>query len=337
MDGAPDIYRYADYRRFLSDYYAYAKASQYGFSFRLFSRRAGLRSSNYLRLVMDGARNLSREAAGKFARGCELRGKDADFFCDLVDYGQATTTAERKRCYERLSSHRKFRNVHKLDPAQAAYHSTWYMPAIRELVRRSDFVEDPKWIAGQLLPRISVQQAQRALSLLLKLQLLERGPSGQLRQAAPLLTTGPGPLGHHIYSYHHMMLERAGAALDELERDERELSCITVGVSQAKFEALKERVRAFRKQLLQDAEVDEATERVVQINFQLFPLSAKPQGQGADLGPGADETAGDAGGRNTGAALNEAPGDVVPGGQTVGLQGPPEAGTATGETRRRQS
>lgn len=267
------MFDYVDYRRFLADYYAHEKAQRYGFSFRVFSRRAGIRSSNYLRLVIDGERNLTRAMAERFATGCELSGSAQEFFCDLVEYGQASSTRERKRAYDRLGGYRQFRAARKLDAAQAAYHSTWYLPAIRELVRHPHFTPDPGWIARQLLPRISTREAKRGLSLLCELGLLVDDGDGQLRQADPLVTTGPGPLGHHIYSYHHMMLERAGAALDALDRTERELSCVTLTVSEAKFEEIKARVRAFRRQLLHEAEQEDQPERVVQVNFQLFPLS----------------------------------------------------------------
>jgi uncharacterized protein (TIGR02147 family) len=73
-----------------------------------------------------------------------------------------------------------------------------------------------------------------------------------------------------------MMLERAGYALDHVAHDEREVSCITVCVSDVQLRALKERVRAFRRELLQQAELGNEPERVVQINFQLFPMSAAP-------------------------------------------------------------
>lgn len=272
----PSVYEYGDYRRFLADYYAHQKEHQYGFSFRVFSRRAGIRSTNYLRLVIDGKRNLTKSMAVQFARGCELSGTEADFFCELVEYCQAQSQQERSRSYERLAGYRQFRAVRKLDAAQARYHSSWYVPAIRELVRRPDFQEDPKWIAAQLVPRISAREASRALALLLRLSLLERGADGRLQQATPLVTTGPGPLGHHVYGYHHAMLERAGDALDRMDRTERELSSITVCVSQSKLEELKERVRVFRRQLLQEAELEGVPERVVQINFQLFPLSVGP-------------------------------------------------------------
>jgi uncharacterized protein (TIGR02147 family) len=269
----PNVFEYGDYRRFLADCYAFEKAARYGFSVRVFARRARIRSSNYLRLVIDGKRNLSRPMAERFAQGCGLQGQELDFFCELVEYGQAKSSAERNRSYERLARFRQFRSVRQLDGAQAEYHSTWYLPAIRELCRRSDFVEDPRWIARQLLPRISATQAKRALATLLRLSLLERDDSGRLRQAAPLVTTGTGPLGHHVFNFHHMMLERAGHALDHVAHDEREVSCITVCVSDAQLAELKQRLRAFRRELLQQAELGNTPERVVQVNFQLFPMS----------------------------------------------------------------
>jgi uncharacterized protein (TIGR02147 family) len=272
----PNVYSYADYRRFLADHYAYAKAAEYGFSFRAFSARAGIRSSNYLKLVIDGERNLSPAMAVRFAKGCGLSGERAEFFCELVAYGQAETLSERNRGYERLYRFRPFRAVHQLAKEQADYHSQWYLPAIRELTRRADFSEDPSWIAAQLVPKISAAQAEKALATLLKLRLLERTPDGtgsRLQQQSALVTTGSGPLGHQIVSFHHMMLERAGHALDHSSRAERDISCLTLCVSSAKLEEIKRRVRALRQELLQAAELEDQPERVVQVNFQIFPLS----------------------------------------------------------------
>jgi uncharacterized protein (TIGR02147 family) len=285
------VYSYSDYRLFLADHYAYAKA-HHSFSFRAFSQRAGIRSSNYLRLVIDGDRNLSAPMAARFAKGCGLTGDRAEFFCELVAYCQADSVAERNRGYERLFRFRPFRAVHQLAREQAAYHTEWYVPAIRELVRRADFQDDPAWIALQLEPKISPAQAEKALATLLKLGLLRRQPAqlgGRLEQTSELVTTGAGPLGHHIFSFHHMMLERAGYALDHSPRDQRDISCLTLCVSDAKRRELEQRVRAFRKELLQAAELDDKPERVVQINFQVFALSVPVESPNASQSPDEDE------------------------------------------------
>ena len=273
-----NVFLYLDYREFLRDFYRQRKASEYGFSHRAFSRRAGLRSTNYLKLVMDGERDLTPEMANQFAKGCRLTDREADYFCELVAFNQARDARERERCHARLQRYREYRRIHWLDAAQTAYHSTWYLPAIRELAARKDFRDDPKWIAEQLQPRITTAQAQKALATLEELGLLSRDGSGRLQQASALVSTGCGPLGHHIINYHRTMLAQAAGALDTVPREEREISSVTLCVSQEVLLDLKERIREFRRELLQLAELEGEPERVVQINFQLFPLSAQREG-----------------------------------------------------------
>ena len=114
------VFEYLDYRQYLKDFYAAQKAKSSAFSHRSFSRRAGLRSSNYLSLVMKGERDLSSEMAPRFAKACGLVKSEADFFCDLVAYGQAKTTDEKQRWHERLARFRKFRDAHRLLGEQTA-------------------------------------------------------------------------------------------------------------------------------------------------------------------------------------------------------------------------
>jgi len=276
--GSVHIFDYLDYRQFLRDFYLAQKAKGAAFSHRAFSRRAGLRSSNYLSLVMKGERDLSSQMAPRFARACGLAKTEADFFCELVAYGQAETTADKQRAQARLARFRRFREAHRLLDEQTAYHESWYMPAIRELVSLASFREDPKWIAAALEPPISERQAAEALQTLERLGLLVRDTAGRLRQAQALVTTGPGPLKHQIFVYHHAMIDLAKRALDHLPREERDISCLTLSISERALPELKQRLHELRQELLQMAELEKTAERVVQINLQLFPLSRQPRG-----------------------------------------------------------
>ena len=60
-----DVFQYLDYRVFLADFYRTKKRS--GFSYRAFSRAAGLGAPNYLKLVIAGKRNMSQETAARGA------------------------------------------------------------------------------------------------------------------------------------------------------------------------------------------------------------------------------------------------------------------------------
>lgn len=266
------VFEYLDSRQFLRDYYAHHKEHEYGFSYRVLARRAGCRSSNFAHLVLQGKRNLSEASALRFAEACGLKGAEVEYFADLVAFNQAQSQREKEHCYERLTKHAQFRRVHKLTEAQGAYFSKWYIPAIRELAARPDFRADPAWLSQMLVPSISEAQAKRALATLNTLGLLVEGASGKVTRVEGLLSSA-GPLGHHLVAFHRKMLERASEAIELIDREEREIASLTVCVSEQRMMELKEEIRAFRKRLLQTAEADDRPERVVQIGFQLFPLS----------------------------------------------------------------
>lgn len=270
-----DVFGYRDYRAFLLAFYERRKAEKNGFSHAEFSKGIGLRSPNYLKLVIDGVRNLTPDLAHRFGDACGLRDDALSYFCALVSFNQAKTARERGLHYEKLQSFRRFRASHQLDAAQSAYYAEWYIPAIYELCATEGVDDDPRAMARALLPPISPKQATHALEVLGKLELLSRDEHGRLRQNDAVVETPEGPLGHHVMQFHRAMMERAAEALDLVPRDEREIGALTLCLSEARMRELKAELEAFREHLLQRYMKDERPERVVQVNFQMFPLSAK--------------------------------------------------------------
>ena len=274
-----DVFGYLDYRAFLRDVYNARKQKGRGFSYRSFSRKAGLKSPNYLKLVVDAERNLSAEMAERFAEAFGLGDDEARYFVDLVAFNQAATLAERNRHYAKLTGYQRYRAAQRLDLAHAAYYSAWYMPAIRELAARSDFRDDPAWIAEQLVPAISKLEAERSLQILIELGMLVRDAGGRLRQADVLLSTGPETHGLHIRTYHRSMMERAMESIDVVPASERDISSLTICLGANGLRSFKERVQRFRRELLELSALEDDPEQVVQMNFQLFPLSKSPHGK----------------------------------------------------------
>jgi uncharacterized protein (TIGR02147 family) len=270
-----NVFAYLDYREALRALYAHKKANEYGFSHRAFSRRAGLKSVNFLKLVMEGERNLSAEVAPRFAAALGLDGAESDYFCALVDYNQARTSRDRSAAHQRLVRQQPQRAVRELDAQHAAYHTHWYIPAIRELAVRADFRAEPAWVARMLEPSITVAQAKKALEVLTALGLLSADEHGQLRPVDAHVSTGLAPLGHQIADYHRAMIARAGQSIDLFERSEREIASLTLCIDEAVLPELKQKLQAFRRELMLFAEASGQRTRVVQVNFQLFPLSKK--------------------------------------------------------------
>jgi uncharacterized protein (TIGR02147 family) len=268
-----DVFAFLDYRAFLRAYYQ-LKQKQH-LSYRAFSRRAKLSSPNYLKLVIDGQRNLSVEMAERFATACDLSGEAARYFRELVAFNQATELEQRNACYKRLLGFRRYREMQRLDVAQDTYHSKWYLPAIRELAARPDFRDDPDWIAALLEPPIRPAEAKQALEVLLELGMLIRSSDGRLHQSQSLVTTGAETTSQHVASYHATMMAQAERAMNELPAEERDISSLTLCLSAGGLSQVKEAVVRFRRELLQLSELESRPSQVIQLNFQLFPLTRR--------------------------------------------------------------
>jgi uncharacterized protein (TIGR02147 family) len=269
----PNIFEYTDYRAYLRDYYVAEKARRPAFSYRYFARRAGHTSPNFLKLVIEGKRNLGPASITAFARALELDAEEASFFAELVAYGQAKSDADKNKHLTRITAARNYRKAGRIEGQLFEYLAHWYLPAIRELVARPDFVEDPKWIARELMPAITAKKAAEGLKVLINLGLVRRMPDGRLERGDPSWTTGPEPSSKIVEAYHHQMLTLATDALPKFSQDERSVSSLVVCVRAKTVAELKRRLTSFQQELLALCDADEEPEVVYQVGMQLFPLS----------------------------------------------------------------
>jgi len=225
-------------------------------------------------MVIEGSRNLTPDMAKRFARACRLEGKEADYFCTLVDFGHAQTVEERNFYYGQLQNYKKYNIYHELELAQDFYHSKWFLPAIREMVNSRGFREDYSWIAKRLLPPIKPKEARIAVDTLLKLGLLKRNRKGKLIQGASLVTTGAETRSLHLANYHRTMMGHAATSIDRLVASQRDISSVTLCLDADGISRLKKVVSDFRRKLLEIEETEQNKEQVVQVNLQVFPLTS---------------------------------------------------------------
>jgi uncharacterized protein (TIGR02147 family) len=266
-----DVFAYLDHRAFLR--VAYEKGKERGLGYRAFSKRAGLRSPNYLKMVIDGQRNLTPQMAQRFARASGLSGEAAQYFEDLVAFAQAKSSRERSERYARLLRFRQFRKAHRLEASQEAYHSHWYYLAIRELVGCRGFREDAVWIAAKLTPNIRPPEAAQALEALLALGLLSRNAHGKLERTQQIVAAPPETRSTHLATFHRTMMAHAADSIDTVRREERDITAITMRLPSALLPELREKLALLRSELLAWSEEQPEADRVVQLNLQLFPLT----------------------------------------------------------------
>lgn len=269
----PVVFEYNNYRKYLSDLYSYLKGTKGYFSYRYFSRMAGFRSPNFLKLVIDGHRNLSGESIEKFIKALKLPNAEATFFRNLVLVHQANTVEEKKYFTEQLLKSKFYKKLHPLSEIQYSYYNHWHMIPIRELAGLKTFREDPHWIANQLLPEISPSQAKTALKDLEKLGLLKKNENEKLVPTQKHVSTGDEVVSASVANYHKTMIGMGAKAIDLFPEHKRDISAVTLTLSQKGFSEIKTLIQRFRKELLEISDQDSCADTVYQINFQFFPLT----------------------------------------------------------------
>lgn len=280
---APSVEDYIDFRALLADFFAYkqelTKADLRPYSYSMFSAAADIKSPNYLRMIIDGRRNLSEEMMVKFARAMGMNKAQTEEFKLLVRFGQESEPGRRNIFLKDLSEFRFRRKVSagEIDSASLERFPNWIgwmLYAILDLEVK-DF--SPSSLRELLRGKASADEIQDALANLIKLNRVEVDPeSGVIRKkklGAESQEEVPVALVRNLQS------QLMYLGLESLFQDsgtEREFGTATLALTQAEFDELRLHLRKFRKQVQLENDLKRETSkgtRVYQLNLQLFPVS----------------------------------------------------------------
>lgn len=270
------IFDYTDYRRYLREYYAWAKAHQRGFSHRAFMAKTGMSGPNYFKRVMDGVHNLTDHSIPKFSAALGLSEPEAAFFQNLVYFNQAETLEDKDKYFGILMDLKSPHSHSMLEKAQYEYYRNWYNVAIREMLSFFRYDGNAAEMGDRLAPPVPTKQVKEAVRLLEGLGLIAKGEDGVYQATSKFILTDPDVQSLFIPKFHQAMTRMAGEAITRFPRDERYFSSSTVSLSESTYKEIIELIRATRKEVLRKVGEDPRPERVYHLNMQLFPLTAGP-------------------------------------------------------------
>ncbi|MBI2027620.1 MAG: TIGR02147 family protein [Deltaproteobacteria bacterium] len=271
-----DVSSYKDYRKLLTDYYYAQKKRRSSYSYKAFAQKAGLNSPNYLKLVMDGKRNLSHKNIKKFAKGLGLDRYSSEYFENLVYLNQAGEDELRNFYKGRISLLNRGPVAKKIDEEQKKICDKWYFWVVREMIHLQDFNADADWIVRQLKKKISKEEALEALETLRDIGLLIREDNRFKASSKSIVMGDEIEMKKEAITAFHK--EMAGQALDHLKSDnyqQREFNGVTVAISKKNMGLIKERIREFRREINQFLSSEENPDAIYQLNIQFFPLTER--------------------------------------------------------------
>ncbi len=269
------IYDYKDYRLFLKDYYKYKREQTSSFSARNFSKAAGFGSHSYLRMVMEGKRNLSLKALKKVAKAAGLDKEEASFFVALALYNQASLEKDKDYYFAKLIELKPQKKFHKLEKDRLAYFTNKNVVIIRELVALPHFKEDPEWISECLGSQVEPQDVEKCINILLRLKVLKRNQEGRLVLANGTVESPIDAESLEVFNFHRSIMSSAKDLMVTVPYDDREIISVTIPMSKKVLTNIKDIMRKCRNEVIKciNTNKDLGFDDVYQVNLQMVPVT----------------------------------------------------------------
>ncbi|MFN3455091.1 MAG: TIGR02147 family protein [Pseudobdellovibrio sp.] len=278
----PNLSDYMDFRIYLADFYRYKKDStKHAFrpyNYAIFSAAADIKSPNYLKMIIEGKRNLSMDMVSKFARACGFNKAQAEEFKLLVIFNQSEDPADRNYALKQLSEYRVAQKLKQGEFDRRVFEKVpnWIGWIIYALVDQEGVTFETSKLKDLLRGKASESEIDQALkNLLMSGELQKDIETGVISKGKP--SEAPEEIPSALIRQLQMQLMYLG--LESLYQDsaiEREFGSLTLSLTQTEFEDLKFKLRQLRKSLHKENSIARMTskgQRVYQLNLQLFPVS----------------------------------------------------------------
>jgi uncharacterized protein (TIGR02147 family) len=271
------IFEYTDYRKYLADWFSEKKKSQKAFSYGSFALKAGFKDKGFFHNVIHGKRDLTKESQIKVSQGIGHSNAEAEYFENLVFFNKATTLKDRNYFYEKMnhvkSTEKAAVKALQTRKDQYEFYSQWYYSAIRSFIDMHKFRDNYILLAKNMYPRIKPREAKKAVLMLEKTGLLKKNTNGFFEISDKTITAGKEIVQLGLLNFHLQTAELAKKALQELPKEKRNVSGLTLGISADTYDIMCKEIELFQEKLLAMAENDARADRVFQLNFHFFPMS----------------------------------------------------------------
>jgi len=258
-----------DYRDLLQAAYETRKADNPLYSYRLMAGKLGLNVSHLYRILRKDL-HLSPDKVPATCDLLRLKGRKAEHFELLVQYGRARSERTRNKLLERILSLREPAR-RALNAAEFKALSRWQAPVVRALALSGE--TEPGRIGKRMLPAQSKAVVESTLSDLAAAGLLQRDDQGRWASGDLHLTTGTAFRSEAVRQYQREVLDLAASALSRIARDQRDITSLLVEVDEEARLEIIEMVRECRRQIVRRIERCETPDRVLQLTFAAFPVA----------------------------------------------------------------
>lgn len=269
---SPDLYSYLDYREFLLAHYEHRRTLQKSFSYRFMASRLEV-DAGQLAHILRGRLQLPQRALSAAIALCRLDERQGAYFEELVRLTSCKDEDERARITERLDALRET-VVRQVPSTSAGFYAHWKHSVLRSLAGILPASGDGSSLGRHLLPMLSEQETSESIAFLEHAGLLVRDEWSRLAPSSEAhLTPAANIPVETLRSWHEQVLKLASESLDRIPADRRDVSTLTVALSQKDLQTVREWIAEFRHGLQALASRSQRPDRVVEACVQMIPVS----------------------------------------------------------------
>lgn len=281
---APEVSSYVDYRLYLKDFFEFKQrlfaGSRAPYTYSTFSAACGLKAPQYLKLIIEGERNLSEKTIPQFSRALSLKKEDSIDFKLLVRSNQETDPGSRALLFKELMDYRVQVKLKKGEISKKHFEQipNWAAWVLFEATQTHLNTQDPKALQSFLRGKVSATQASEALKSLLDAGLVGYHSDKGLTKERNLIEDAEEVPVDLVRSLQAQFMYLALESLYQDPPTEREFGSATLAITAKEFEEIRFKLRQLRKAIQKDNQVarnDSKAERIYQLNIQLYPVTQK--------------------------------------------------------------
>lgn len=275
----PELHDYTDFRVYLRDVLAWhRRRGDEAFLQRELLKRLGVASTGFISNLLAGRKNLTPTQIRRFSEILEFSDSDALYFDALVHFGQSKDQSQRQEWLERLSQLRTVA-LETLPPQGMSMFSRSEAVFLYEYLTISEFDGNFEELGARFDPPVSGDRIREALVVLEAAGMVERDGKGRLRARSTAVSSGPSPSSQELAQFHRRTMALARRSLLKTPQPERDLSVLTLGLSEDGFRRIRSEIAHFRRKLVAIALEETSADRVFQMNFHLFPVTRTLRGE----------------------------------------------------------
>lgn len=263
------IYDYGDHKNFLKDWFAERKSSVSGFSYEKFSAMAGLGSPNYMKLVIEGRRNLTVANIHLVAEALDLNFDETQFFEVLTLLSQSKGEAELAYYKKRAKELRQLKPKKGFSLKSTDLIAAWYFPAIVVCLDGCEVKQAAQMIVKKT--KLNLPQVHQVIELMRKSRLLSEAEGKYKVEFSHFVAQDKKATSEQNKKFLADQLKISQAVFDKNYTKGPKFFAHTFTVGKNSFSTYAEKIHAFIESLTAESNSEPADE-ILQLNIQFFNI-----------------------------------------------------------------